>query len=137
MNRLKAYIKDFSVGLKLFLGERVLAHVNRHMYTSWWTCFSLMLSAPVKSTPVTEKGGLTLSLETGSGGGSGVFYCLLVTFLQMTHLRRTIFTCCLIHGIQNFRSYNSAWWYCICNVHFYYLSEHAIENRYSVNIYTI
>ena len=78
----------------------LVAQVNKHIYTlvsshPWWT-----YRAPVKSTPVTEKGRMSCILTLGSGAGSGATYGLPEYFLQTTHQRRSDFTYCLAMGIQ-------------------------------------
>ena len=78
------------------------AHVNKQTYT-FFSCptsfFTYM--APVKSTPVTVKGGESLSLHLGSGGGSGELKGLDAILRQITHFRTMDFTVCRMHGIQN------------------------------------
>ena len=75
----------------------LVAQVNKHTYTLvssslWWT-----YRAPVKSTPVTEKGRASCILTLGSGTGSEAMYGLPECFLQTTHQWRRD---CLAVGIQ-------------------------------------
>ena len=78
----------------------VVAQVNRHIYTLTSSSLMCTYSAPVKSTPVTEKGCDSCVLAFGSGAGSGVAYGLPECFLHMTHQWRRDFTYCLACGIQ-------------------------------------
>ncbi|KAH3695561.1 hypothetical protein DPMN_083022 [Dreissena polymorpha] len=50
---------------------RVLAQVNRQMYTFCIPVFSLTRRAPVKTTPVTMNGASSETLSFGSGGEVG------------------------------------------------------------------
>ena len=81
----------------------VAAHVKRQMLHF----FSLPVgfftySAPVKSTPVTLKGGASSTLNFGRGGGSGVRYGLPITLVHFTHVRNNDLTHCRMDGIQYF-----------------------------------
>ena len=77
----------------------VAAQVNRHMYTFSSSELNRTYNAPVKSTPVTVKGGASNVRIFGSGGGSGAVYGLPLCFLQVIHLRIIALTHCLPLGI--------------------------------------
>ena len=55
----------------------------------------------MKSTPVMVKGGASVTLIFGNGGGSGALYGFPVSFLQGTHRLSKLLTHCRIEGIQN------------------------------------
>jgi hypothetical protein len=61
------------------------AHMNRQMYAFVsLPVLSFTYKAPVKSTPVTEKGGALSTLYLGRGGGWWL-YGLPSVFREMTH----------------------------------------------------